>query len=348
MTNMAGRPVANASRRTSLIGRWALRLAWIYLISLLVFWLLFRLTADRWWAMTVFLFGPRWIVATPLLLLVPLALWVRSRWSIALLAVSGLIIAGPITGGTISPSIQLSDTQDKGRIRVLTSNTDGSDLNIPALKALIASTRPDIVFLQELNGASDVNSVFPKGWHICPGPSGLRVASRFPIKDSAFLGERELDWKGAVGRYRLTTAFGELVVVNVHLPTPRNGFEYIVHANSAGIKAIKEQITERDNVSAKARAWLGELGPTTIVAGDFNMPVESAIFGRHWSDLDDAFDQAGWGWGLTKQTRWFNVRIDHVLTGKGWHCSKVWVGPDIGSDHLPMLADLTPTDKFEP
>ena len=39
--------------------------------------------------------------------------------------------------------------------------------------------------------------------------------------------------------------------------------------------------------------------------------------------------------------RVFGVRIDHVLTGDGWRCRRCWVGPDVGSDHLPLLADLS-------
>ena len=34
------------------------------------------------------------------------------------------------------------------------------------------------------------------------------------------------------------------------------------------------------------------------------------------------------------------VRIDHVLAGKGWNCVRCWVGPNVGSPHRPVLADL--------
>ena len=50
--------------------------------------------------------------------------------------------------------------------------------------------------------------------------------------------------------------------------------------------------------------------------------------------------QPGLGFGATKRTRWFGVRIDHVLAGPGWTTERAWIGPDLGSDHLPMVADL--------
>jgi endonuclease/exonuclease/phosphatase (EEP) superfamily protein YafD len=77
-----------------------------------------------------------------------------------------------------------------------------------------------------------------------------------------------------------------------------------------------------------------------LLAGDFNMPVESRIYRQAWGSFRNAFDEAGIGWGQTKQTRWFGTRIDHILYSSHWRCRKSWVGPSMGSDHRPMIADL--------
>jgi endonuclease/exonuclease/phosphatase (EEP) superfamily protein YafD len=74
--------------------------------------------------------------------------------------------------------------------------------------------------------------------------------------------------------------------------------------------------------------------------GDFNLPVDSSIYGQVWNHYHDAFSQGGWGWGYTKWTSWYGIRIDHILYEKAWACTKCWVGPNIGSDHLPLVADL--------
>ena len=75
------------------------------------------------------------------------------------------------------------------------------------------------------------------------------------------------------------------------------------------------------------------------------MPVDSTIYRRDWSNYRDAFSDAGLGYGYTewpqKSGRLVGVRIDHVLTGPGWRCRRCWVEPDVGSDHLPLLADLS-------
>lgn len=78
-----------------------------------------------------------------------------------------------------------------------------------------------------------------------------------------------------------------------------------------------------------------------IVAGDFNTPVESRIFQQHWGDITDAFSYAGSGFGMTKYNGWIRARIDHVLTGDGITPERAVVGQDLGSDHRPLIVDLT-------
>jgi endonuclease/exonuclease/phosphatase (EEP) superfamily protein YafD len=257
------------------------------------------------------------------------------------LAVAGIIVAGPITGGTVSPATLWEDADGPARLRVLTCNVDGKSLKAPALAALIAETRPDIVLLQESTSPLP-GELFPADWHVVEGKLGLCVASRFPILGTDYFTHERLGGWGIVGRFRLQSPRGELTIVNVHLPTPREGLQLLVHRDSKGIGVVREQIAMRDRASGNVRAWIGSNDPWIIVAGDFNMPVESAIYRRHWSDLGNAYSEAGWGWGFTKQTRWFGVRIDHVLHGKAWECRRAWVGPDVGSDHRPMIVDLLP------
>jgi endonuclease/exonuclease/phosphatase (EEP) superfamily protein YafD len=89
-----------------------------------------------------------------------------------------------------------------------------------------------------------------------------------------------------------------------------------------------------------AREWVDAGDGPTVVGGDFNLPVESSIFQRHWGDLINSFSAAGTGWGVTKRTTAIGVRIDHVLVGREWRVVSSFVGPEIGSDHLPLVTDL--------
>ena len=105
-----------------------------------------------------------------------------------------------------------------------------------------------------------------------------------------------------------------------------------------------DQNTEvRRNESEAAVALLDEVEGPVLIAGDFNMPVESAIYHRYWSRYTNAFSTAGFGYGYSfgrtrKFRRW--VRIDHILSGPDWRVLGCWVGPDVGSDHWPVIAEF--------
>jgi endonuclease/exonuclease/phosphatase (EEP) superfamily protein YafD len=76
------------------------------------------------------------------------------------------------------------------------------------------------------------------------------------------------------------------------------------------------------------------------VAGDFNTPTRSAVYRESWTDLTNAFSAAGWGLGHTHFSRRIGVRIDHILASDHWHVTSCEVGPDVGSAHRPVVAEL--------
>jgi endonuclease/exonuclease/phosphatase (EEP) superfamily protein YafD len=93
-----------------------------------------------------------------------------------------------------------------------------------------------------------------------------------------------------------------------------------------------------------ARDWAKHAKGPLIVAGDFNLPRESQIFQEAWGSFGDAFDTCGWGFGYSKETRVkgieFGTRIDHVLFDSSFGCASVKIGPEIGSDHRGVIAEL--------
>ena len=114
-----------------------------------------------------------------------------------------------------------------------------------------------------------------------------------------------------------------------------------------GAPSVNENLRLRDHESALARAWTERARGPLVITGDFNMPVESRIYQRHWSSFTNAFSAAGLGFGHTKETRWHGIRIDHVLVGEGWQCLDAFVAPrHLGGDHRPMVADLRYTGKW--
>jgi endonuclease/exonuclease/phosphatase (EEP) superfamily protein YafD len=96
----------------------------------------------------------------------------------------------------------------------------------------------------------------------------------------------------------------------------------------------------REIESHLARQWVEQGAGPLVVLGDFNTPVESRIFRRHWGHLTDAFSHVGTGLGTTKYNGWIRIRIDHVLTSEDWHVEQVRMGSERYSDHRPLVVDL--------
>src|SRR5262249_41243319 len=95
--------------------------------------------------------------------------------------------------------------------------------------------------------------------------------------------------------------------------------------------------------SGVARDRAARMVPRAIVVGDFNLPVESAIYREAWGAGSNAFSRTGLGFGWTEETRWHRVRVDHVLRGPDWECRRAWVEPRLGFDHRAVVADLVLT-----
>ena len=84
-------------------------------------------------------------------------------------------------------------------------------------------------------------------------------------------------------------------------------------------------------------------GPV-LLAGDFNTPGESGIYREYWDDFCNAFSASGWGFGYSYYYGLrCQVRVDHILGGSGWQSRRCWIGPDVGSPHRLVLADLQRT-----
>jgi vancomycin resistance protein VanJ len=139
--------------------------------------------------------------------------------------------------------------------------------------------------------------------------------------------------------YRVRAGREMVSLVNVHLETPRRGIEQFRWGGE--VRGLARNILVRDAGSRRTSQWVHQVAPDAIVAGDFNLPPESAIFRRHWGGCGNAFSERGRGFGYTRILPKWSARIDHVLTcGPSWVAVFAVVGPDLGSDHLPVIVDL--------
>jgi vancomycin resistance protein VanJ len=319
---------------------------WLYVAVVLIIWLLLWLGGDRWWFATVLLFGPRWPYAIPWIVLAPVVAKVRPRliWP---MTAAALVLIWPIMGLCL-PWARLF-TLEAPTVRILTCNVDGTAVDATRLAALVADARPDLVALQEWT--ENAGLIWPEGWHIVHAGQ-LLVASPYPLDnvESAQRRHPPSPWP-PVNALRCTvrTPWGPVRFCCVHLLTPRWGISsvldrqtFVSQSRSGDLSGV---IADRRLESEELVEWLNALPETRIVAGDFNMPTDSAIYRAQWGRFVNAFSTSGLGFGSTKWTPvggWqFGLRIDHILGGADATPGHCWVGPDVGSDHLPLLADIS-------
>ena len=329
--------------------------------------------SERFLPATLLAYGPRFVLLLPLLVLVPWAIgWVRS--ALLPLSLAAAIAVGPIMGGRVSWRTlgrPLPGAPAPGQLRVLSYNTFGGSSVAARLDEALA-LRPDLIAFQECSEAL-VDALRRRTRMYVISYFNLCTASRWPITsldsmprgDLARISQYGFGGSALVLRHLIKGPYGPLIFVNVHLETARKGLQAFTNgdgllpddirglgrfanaapdAEATAAERLNINTRIRDRESERASLWAvrGDKAIPVIVAGDFNLPVESTIFHRHWDAFTDAFEAVGTGFGWTKREgTLLRIRIDHVLgNATAPKPAGVWLGPDLGSDHLPVIADL--------
>jgi endonuclease/exonuclease/phosphatase (EEP) superfamily protein YafD len=317
---------------------------WVYLVMALCVWLLLRGGGDHWWFATVVLFGPRWLALLPVVILLPMAIVLRRR-ALGTLIPAVAIVVFPVMGLCLPWRTLFAPRSDAAQpaIRVMTCNVHRGALDPVALAEWILATRPDVVALQEWTSKHE--SVVSKtgDWKVLRDGE-LCLFSRYPIRKIEDLADWA-DWKsqgipGAAVCYELSTPRKTIYLFNLHLASPHRQLDAVLEGSSEGPARVERNSSNRRRQADALSRFASRRDGPVILAGDFNMPCESGIFRASWRGFSDAFSTAGFGFGYTYYARKTVVRIDYVLAGNGWVCRRSWVGPDVGSPHRPLIAEL--------
>jgi endonuclease/exonuclease/phosphatase family metal-dependent hydrolase len=345
-----------------------------YLLGALLAWWLLVTFSERWLPATLLAYGPRGVLLAPLTLLVPAAVLFSWR-SLVFSALGAVVVAWPIMGWHPfgvrgDPPSRTFDAATAMALRVVSLNAQGGAVVQSGVPYLLGTYDPDLLMVQECGAPLVTMLRLLPDRHVV-AERGLCLVSRWPVTQvdsmprSTFRELRQLGYGGTalVTHYRIAHPDGALHAVNLHLETARKGLEGLVGEDGllpdGGAQAIDRldanvstvtgtaaaNAAVRDAESRAAARWAFErrtCGPL-VIAGDFNLPQESTIYRQHWRRFVNAFDAAGHGFGHTKiEGRLLRVRIDHVLTlPEDADVLGAWVGSDVGSDHRPLVADLT-------
>jgi vancomycin resistance protein VanJ len=309
-----------------------------YIALTIAIWIWLELDGDRGWIATLALFGPLWMLLLPTVMLVPIAIRYgpRSLW-ILLVALS--VVVGPIMGLCLPWRLLLSSNHPYLQLRILTCNTHEGALNADAMANLVKSTHPDIVAFQEWTPKDRAIIFDDPGWHLLED-DGFCLASRLPAMRVQQIVPQPYLGSGAAIEYDIVTPRGTIEFVNAHLASPHGAFRAALHDQDKGPTDIERNCQTRLRQIRVLENFLREDQGRILLTGDLNTRSESPIFPGSSLDVSDAFTNAGFGLGWTYYSGWTAIRIDHVLISAGWQCRSCWVGPDVGSPHRPVIADV--------
>ena len=323
-------------------GRWLSSLTWGYAALILVVLGLIRGVGNAWWFGTLLLFMPRWLFFIPLVALAVASGLKRCFWHWVLQGVTAAIVAGPLMGLCV-PVQQLWERPPVGeRLRVASYNLGLEPIQTGALKRWIEEQNLDVVCFQE--GGSDTHKLrpeLPEGWILSERSF---VATRLPVVATFpqvfYDSESGRRYGGLMERLRLRTPLGrEFIVASIHVPTVREGIEgFFSKGDRVGVALHTEWWT---NQLSKILTTMSDSGDVPLlIGGDFNMPSDDSTMAALHTSFRFAFEDAGLGYGFTRPSRHPWVRIDHILTDPQWYVAACRVGPDFGSDHLPVFAEV--------
>ena len=295
---------------------------------------------DSWWPATVLLFGPRWLFLVPVLPLAVLAWLVRPR--LVLPVTLALIVAlGPVMGFHTGWRRWLPGAPSR-TLRIITFNAAGGYNPDPgAVPIALLAYHPDVIVFEECPPAVTQSELWPPGWTSRASDGGICLATRFTVLESRALKRLETEHQGGTGNatvFRLLADGDTITLAGIHLETPRKGLASLRYAGNASRMPVN--ILIRDIGAERVSRWIMQDTRDLIIAGDFNMPVESRIYREYFGGCTNAFSAIGAGFGWTRVLRHFSARIDHVLTCGGWRPLHIEIGPAIGSDHRPVIVDL--------
>ena len=306
--------------------------------------------SEGFWIAAALTYLPRLPYVVPAIVLALASAVVCRKW-ICLNVAAAAIVVGPIMGLAVPYENAFSNVGGQNPLKVVSYNVQRFEPDFAAAMQEVGTVNPDIVCLQECPENPPLLADIFRGWHTVHVDE-YWIGSRFPLR---LVGQCESDafQRIAAIAVEVDAPMGKFRVFDVHQTTARRGLDGLglrPLVEGDGLKEQENHASLREREAAAVRIFVSDhcqLLPFLAV-GDFNTPVESSLYRSFWSDLTNAFDVAGFGFGYTApvsrhglwpdDTPW--LRIDHVLASPHWTPESCWIGSGAGSDHRMVAAKL--------
>ena len=254
--------------------------------------------------------------------------WPRLGWAILTLGLVNLAYVAPLFWGkqdipAASPTM-----------RVVSFNLQGQNELYGQVMEFLAEVNADVVFLHEANRLWErafsealASGVLPYTQHRSR-PDNLIFSTLMLTRDSPseVISHGWAEREARAMEISISLGGTEVTLLGIHPLAPTN-------ARRAAL---------RDAQFEFVASWAGKARGPTVVAGDFNATPWSHVFGPL---TESGLRNSQRGFGLAPSfpvdgsflTR---VPIDHLLHSSHLAVADRWLGPDLGSDHFPLVVDL--------
>jgi endonuclease/exonuclease/phosphatase (EEP) superfamily protein YafD len=323
-----------------------------YALGLTLFLVLRLLFGDSlWWLAFFGNFTPFYFA--PLIVLLPLALVVRSRRAALLLLPFALI--GVLWFGPLYLPRAAAEPTGAPTLRVVTFNVWRNNQNLGAVEKWLRAQNADVVITLEVapewsEHILALTDVYPaQSYADAQGYNwDSAVLSQHPIlsSDQLDFGDGEMPQQRVV----IDVAGQPVAIYGVHLHLPQGDTPHLRRLSRfAPSEFFRYDQTVRDAQISNLIDRLQHEPLPYIVAGDFNMSDQASVYNDLAAIMDDSFREAGRGLGTSwpvAQALGFPglipplVRIDYIWHSSDFRTLEAAQGPYLGSDHLPLYATL--------
>jgi endonuclease/exonuclease/phosphatase (EEP) superfamily protein YafD len=284
------------------------------------------------------------------LLAVPLLIYRRRFWGAAgfLAALWNIALAWPSIAANVTAAF--ADTPKGRALKVVSFNLSYDNPGFGKAVDFLAKSGADVIGLSEVTpeakaALAKLKEIYPHSID-CVGQDRfceLMLLSKKPLRYSfagrigpklTYVASADIDWQGAP----LSVAVAHIVLP---FKTPDwQPLQTWIPADDPSPLLAKTPVLWQSVQMAVLAGYVQSLGPDRIVMGDFNSAP--------WSDVQTAFRKAllldnrgplalTWPTQLPPPLR---IPIDTVFVGGGLSIRDLHAGADLGSDHLPVIAEI--------
>ncbi len=229
--------------------------------------------------------------------------------------------------------VDKGDTSKPIKLRVVTCNVLTANPQKAKTIAFLRDSKADIILLVEVDEAwviamRDLQDLYPYSHGRSSQDNfGIMLLSQFALKDESIQRFDDSQVDSLVATLDIDNR-PSLRIIGTH-PLPPISQSYARYRNQHLEKLAS--VVKEESVS-------------TIVMGDLNCTGWSSFFNSFLNKSGLYDSRQGHGiqpsWPAGTKFSWLRIPIDHILTTPDIVTIDRQVGPNIGSDHLPIVADL--------